>query len=179
MVKILSFGILSLFLLSSCSQQLNYFTEDMYSDYKWSENELKKIQFYLSEDIELESIRNASESKISDGQIRINKGQKIDKVIIRKGTPGTLMFSPSTKRFAVSFDEDSENYLMFGPNPKANGKYVLLAKDWKRHHGIISYGNKQYRTSSESAYAALMVDVKKAKRMSYSKKTASGRTIKG
>lgn len=178
MARLLIFGI-GLILLSSCSPQLNYFTEDLYDDFRWSESELKQIQFYISEDIELERVRSAANSNIQDGQIRINQGKNVDKVVIRKGTPGTLVFSPSTNRFAVSFDEDPENYLMFGPNPKANGKYVLLAKDWKRHKGIISYGGKEYRTTSESAYAALMVDVKKAKKMSYSRETATGRTIKG
>ena len=179
MKRVTFLSLIAIMFLSACSQQLNYFTEDIYEKNKWSESELKQIQFYVSEDIELERVRSASESSITDGQIQINKGRKVEKIVIRKGTPGTLVFSPSTNRFAVSFDDDPSNYLMFGPNPKARGKYVLLAKDWKKHTGIVSYGNSEYQTTSESAFAALMVDIRQAKKMSYTKTTASGRTIKG
>lgn len=138
---------------------------------------MKQIQFYLSQDIQLERHLGGEFSDIKDGQIKIESGSKVEKVVIRAGTPGVVVFSPKTERFAVSFDDNPENYLLFGPNPKAKGRYVLLAKKWRKNAGIITYGNKEYRTSSQSAYAALMVDIKKASRTDYTKSTASGRTI--
>ncbi len=166
-------------LLSACSNNLSYFTQDLYDEFNWTENELKQIQFYVSEDIHLERFLSSENSSIEEGQIKIKSGDKVEKVIIEEGTPGLVLFSPKSDRFAVSFDDNPDNYLIFGPNPKAKGKYVLLAKKWRKRGGIITYGDKEYTTTSESAYAALMVDISKAKKLSYSKTTASGRTIKG
>jgi len=165
-------------LTSSCSKTLTYFTDDIYAENNWNESELKQIQYYLSEDIRLERVYGTGGSDIQDGQIKIKSERKVDEVIIKKGTPGILVFSPKSNRFALSFDEDPDKYLMFGPNEKANGRYVLLAKKWKKRGGIISYGGVEYRTTSDSAYAALMVDISKARKTSKKSKTASGRRVK-
>jgi hypothetical protein len=173
------FSILCLIVFAtSCSKTLTYFTDDIYADNNWSEEELKQIQFYLSEDIRLERVYGSAGSDIKDGQIKIKSERKVEEVIIRKGTPGVLVFSPKSNRFALSFDENPEKYLMFGPNEKAKGRYVLLAKKWKKRGGIISYGGADYRTTSDSAYAALMVDISKARKTSKKSDTASGRRIK-
>lgn len=167
-----------LLITTSCSKTLTYFTDDIYEDNNWSEQELKKIQFYLSDDIRLERVSGSAGSNIEDGQIKIKSEKNVKEVVIKKGTPGVLVFSPNSNRFALSFDEDPEKYLMFGPNEKANGRYVLLAKRWKKRGGIISYGGEEYRTTSDSAYAALMVDISKARKTSKKSKTASGRKVK-
>jgi len=172
-------SIVILFTLTSCSKKLTYFSNNLYSDFNWSEEELKKIQFYLSEDIKLVRAANSGSSTIEDGKIKINDNSKVDEIYIKKGTPGILVFSPKENRFAVSFDKDSKKYLMFGPNEKANGRYVLMAKDWKKSEGVITYGKEKYYTSSKSAYAALMVDVKKASRSIKRTDTASGRKVRG
>ncbi len=164
--------------LSSCSRNLSYFTENLYDDFKWSEEELKTIQFYLSEDIRLVRVSENGQSDIEDGQITIRDDRRVNEVIIRKGTPGTLVFAGNSNRFAVSFDKDADKYLMFGPNAKVRGRYVLLAKNWKKNGGVISYGNQLYRTGSQSAYAALMVDIKSAQKSIKKTSTASGRKIR-
>ena len=66
---------------------------------------------------------------------------------------------------------------MFGPNQKAKGRYVLLAKDWGKNSGDITYGGTVYETSSASAYAALMVDIKRARKTKYRTKTAEGNRV--
>ncbi|MBT8234001.1 MAG: hypothetical protein KJN84_15315 [Bacteroidia bacterium] len=173
------FALMAVIVFGSCSKSLTYFTDDLYNDNRWTEQELKRIQFYLSEDIRLERVYSNGGSNIENGQIKIRDQKKVDEVIIRKGTPGVLVFSPNSNRFALSFDEDSDKYLMFGPNEKARGRYVLLAKNWKKRGGIIAYGKNEYRTTSESAYAALMVDVSKARKVSKRSDTASGRRVGG
>lgn len=168
-------GLLATF--SSCSKQLNYFTEDLYDDFRWSEDDLKRIQFYVSEDIRLVRINESGYSNIEDGQIQIRDDKKVEEVVIKRGTPGLLVFAQNSDRFAVSFDEDSDKFLMFGPNDKVNGRYVLLAKNWQKRGGVITYGNAMYKTGSQSAYAALMVDINSAKKSVKKSSTASGRKI--
>lgn len=163
---------------SSCSPKLTPFTQQLYKDNNWSEDELKQIQFYVSRDIKLYRDVTNSTSKIESGKIRTVKGRKVQEVIIPSGTPGLLVFSPKDDRFAVSFEDgDDESYLMFGPNPKVNNRYVLLAKEWKRSRGKVTYEGTTYYTDADNAYAALMVDLKRNKRTKVKTRVADGRKL--
>ena len=164
--------------LAACSPNLTPFTQDIYEQNRWSEDELRSIQFYLSSDIVLHRQHKDGESTISGGKIRMIDGREVEEIVFRKGTPGVLMFTPKTDRFAISFeDSGEERYLMFGPNPKAGDRYVLLAKDWDRRTGDISYDGKTYKTSSESAFAHLMIDMKRIQKLDRESRTVKGRTI--
>ena len=164
-------------LSTSCNNNYKYFTQNLYDEHGWSERELEKIQFYVSEDIVLYRKLSGEDSRITNGKIRVVDGSEIEEVIIEKGTPGVFVQSPKANRFGIAFESDDNNFLMFGPNPKANGRYVLLAKDWNRRTGKVSYGTQTYDTSSASAAAALMVDIKKAKKIKYKTKKAEGQRV--
>ncbi len=169
---------LGMMLLTSCGKQLTYFTQDLYDEYNWSESELKQIQFYVSQDIELYRTASGGSSAIEDGKIKIKDQRKIDQVIIKEGTPGILTFTPKDNRYAVSFD-DSGAFLIFAPGRKTQGRYTLRAKEWngRGEGGIITYNGKEYYTSTENAYAALMVDLKKARKSVTTVNKASGRKV--
>ncbi len=164
--------------VTSCSPRLTPFTQELYYQNNWSEHELKKIQFYLSRDIVL--YRNVTEgsSTIESGKIRMVKGQKVEELVIPSGTPGVMVFSPKDDRFAISFeDNNDERYLIFGPNPKIDNKYTLRAKEWKRRQGTVRYEGREYITDRESAYAALMVDLRKIKKTQVKRRVADGRKL--
>lgn len=169
-------SIMSIVVFSSCSKKLSYFTDDLYEDYSWSDDDLKKIQFYLSDDIVLFREASSDNVRISDGKIKIRDGRKVEEIVFKKGTPGLMIFSPKQNRFAVSFEEN-DKYLMFGPNAKAGGRFVLLAKDWKKRTGQVTYGGETFYTSSESAFTALLVDLDTVGRTNYNVKKVKGRTI--
>ena len=164
-------------LISSCSPSLNYYTQTMHDDYRLSETELQSVQFYLSKDIILYRDLGINESMISEGKIKIVDGRKVEEIIFPKQTPGVLMFTPKQDRFAISFEEGEDSFLMFGPNKKAGGKFVLLAKEWDRRVGKVTYKGRTYNTNGQSAMAALLVDVDKAKKVSRKTKKVSGRKI--
>ena len=165
-------------LLSSCSKNLTYFTQDLYEENQWSEQDLKQIQFYLSQSITLFRSDERGTSQIKDGKIEIKDSRKVDEIVIKAGTPGALVFMPEQGKYGVSFD-DSGAFLMFGPGKRTNGRYTLKAKKWRenRRGGIITYDNQEYYTESQIAYASLMVDLKKARKSTVSSKKASGRKV--
>ncbi len=166
-------------LLSSCSQRLSPFTTELYESYDWNESELQQIQFYLSNDIVLYKEYGNGESTISNGKIKITESNELDEIVFKSGTPGVLLFIPKSNRFAISFEDGagSDKYLIFGPSKKTNGRFVLLAKDWSRNRGKVTYGNSVYSTHSSSAYASLMVDLKKARKQKHRKDKVGGRVI--
>lgn len=166
------------FLLASCGPTLRPFTQDLYEEYGWTEADLQRIQFYVSKDIVLRRQLNTGTTEISSGEIKIVDGKEIEEVIIREGTPGVFLFSPKTNRLAVSFDSGSDTrFLMFGPNPKVNNRFVLLGSDWDRRSGKVTYDGQSYWVDSEVAYASLMVDLKKISKTKIKSTTASGRRI--
>lgn len=164
-------------LTSSCSPTLNYYTESLHDDLQFSEAELKSVQFYLSNDIVLYRDLGSNETRITEGKIKTIDGRKVEEIIFPKETPGVLMFSPKDNRFAISFEEGTDNYLMFGPNKKAGGRFVLLAKEWNKRTGKVTYKGKSYNTTSQSAMSALLVDVDKARRVQKNVSKVKGRKI--
>jgi len=176
-IKILTCLILSTFLLSSCSKKLTPFTDRLHNEFGWTEDDLKQIQFYLSEDIVLRRNIGVEESRISDGKIKVIDGREVEEIIFDKGTPGVMLFSPKTNRIAISFEEGPDRYLIFGPSSKVRGRYVLLAKDWNRRVGKVSYDGKIYTTRAESALATLLVDLDAKRKSKYNSTVVSGRKV--
>ena len=167
-----------LVMVTSCSPSLTPFTQDLYDNSNWSEDDLKRIQFYVSEDIVLNREFTSGESAIQNGKIRIKNGKRIEEVVIRSGTAGVLMFIPKQNRFAISFEEGNESpYLIFGPNPKINNRYALLAKEWKKYGGKVHYAGKLYNVERSGAFASLLVDMDRIGETEYKRKVAEGRTV--
>lgn len=169
---------MTLLTFSSCSPTLSPLTENLVRENNWTEDDMRKIQFYLSEDIVMTRQLGGSASTIESGEIKIINGRKVEQVVIPKGTPGVAMFSPARDRVAVSFENGSENrFLMFGANDKMGGRFVLLAKEWNRRTGTVTYEEKLYRVEGNSAYASLLVDLKKVNKTIVDSRRAAGRTV--
>ncbi len=163
----------------SCAPSLKYYTKDLHDDFRWSDSELKKIQFYVSGDIVLWRDVTKGESVISNGKIKMVDGREVEEVIIKRGTKGAFLFSPQKNHYAIGFDAtDDTKYLVFGPSEKVNNRYVLLAKDWDKRFGKVTYGDRSYRTSAESAFVYLMVDIDKTSRTKVSSDRPAGRDVK-
>jgi hypothetical protein len=179
MIRLISLAFVAITIVSGCTPRLSPFTQELYERSDWDEKHLKQIQFYLSEDIVLTRQVTKGESEIFEGKIKIVNGKRVEEIIIREGTPGVYLFSPKANRFAVSFEEGKDDlYLMFGPNPKFGNRYALLAKEWDRTSGKVRYHGKLYNVRASSAFASLMVDLRRLGETEYNSRSASGRTVK-
>jgi hypothetical protein len=168
----------TLFSFVSCAPSLSFYTKDIHETTQLDDSDLSKIQFYISDDILLWRDITKGESVIADGKIKMVEGREVEEIIIRKGTPGVYIFSPQNKQHAISFDPTDDNkFLIFGPSEKVNNRYVLLAKEWGKRYGKVTYGGKVYHTSSNSAYAYLMVDLSKSKGTKIKSEKPSGRKV--
>ncbi len=177
-IKIFSLAILVLMSLSACSKKLSVLDQRTKDNYNWSLQDLKRIQFYLSEDIRLKRIASSGDTEIKNGKVKVTKDRMIDEVVIERGTPGVVIFSPKRDKLAISFDPDDDSkYLIFGPNPKLGGQYVLLASSWKKHRGVVTYGGERYRLIG-SPYTKILLDIKKSEKSNTSSRRVKGREIK-
>lgn len=181
MQKIWFGAILSAFLATSCSPRLSTFTESLYREQDFSDKELKKIQFYLSEDIILyrdATVRQGGE--IRDGEIRVRSKSSSERIVIRSGTPGVFLFRPKDNHLAISFEDgggkNNPRFLMFGPNAKNGGQYMLLAQKWERSVATVTYGGQTYTMASRSV-PRLMVSLRQSNTNNTKTRTARGRRI--
>ncbi len=166
--------------MTSCGPSLRYYTKNIHDDFQWTTESLSKIQFYLSDDIILRRNLTSGESYVENGKIKTIEGHKVEEIIIRSGTKGVYVFSPKTEQYAISFDpKDDTKYLVFGPSPKVNERYVLLAKDWNRTNGSVTYGGQVYKTPQASAFAYLMVDYDMDQNRSSQRTVERGRNVGG
>jgi hypothetical protein len=163
---------------SACSPDLRPFTSSMLKEGGWGDGELKKIQFYLSDDLIIQRQLTEGSSEITSGKIKIVRGEKLEEIRIPRGTPGVFLFKAKENNFAVSFDATSDKrFLMFGPNPKLSGRYVLLASEWQSRQGKVQYDSKSYYTTEGSALANLMVDFRKIRQREVQSEVARGRKV--
>src|SRR5688500_11480006 len=166
-------------LLASCSPLYTYFTQSLYEKQNWSQEDIQRIQFYVSRDIVLTRSVSDGETKITEGKIRIINGRKVQQIVINARTPGVLVLMPKEDRFAISFETDDDAYLMFGPSPKYYERFALLAQDWERDNGKVHYKGQLYEVDNSSAFAALMVDLRREGESQYETRRVKGRTVKG
>lgn len=166
-------------LFSSCGPKLSPFTQRIYEDQDWSKDELSRIQFYLSEDLVLTRELRDGRSEITNGQVRIIDGREVEQVVFKKNTPGIYVFSPKENRLAISFESNDENYLIFGPNPRAGNRYTLLAGEWNRRsrYGKVQYGGRQWRVSTGDAFASILIPVKRLRNKDVNGRVVGGRRV--
>jgi hypothetical protein len=174
----LIYTIFILISILSCAPSLSPYTQRLHEKYEWKESDLKKVQFYLSHDIVLRRRSESGKAEIEGGEIKIIDGSKYEMIRFNAGTPGVLLFMPNDNRMAVSFENGGDDkFLMFGPNPNYNNRYVLLAADWKRNYGEVSYMGKKWETSASSAFAGLTINLKNIDQNSSQARVARGRTV--
>lgn len=176
MRKLFFFLVLAI-LLSSCKNLVPY-TDAMKKKYNWNDEQVKRIQFYVSHDIVLHRELSQGSTEIVQGKIKTINGKKVEEILIREGTPGVLTDIPKQNKMLVSFEVSDDHYLSFGVNPNANEKYVLLASDWNNGMGKVHYSDKVYYTDPDSKYAFLLVDLRKIQKMDITQRVAKGRKVR-
>jgi hypothetical protein len=176
MKRILLFGLIVMS-LASCKHLVPY-TDAIKTQHNWNDEQVKKIQFYVSHDIILHRELAEGSTDIVKGKIKTINGKKVDEIIIRQGTPGVLTEIPKQNKMLVSFEVSDDYYLSFGVNPNVGDKYVLLASNWNKSSGTIHYAGQEYTTDPDSKYAFLLVDTRKIQKMDIKQRVAKGRKVK-
>lgn len=162
--------------LSSCAN-LVPLTSQMIEKNKWSNEDLKKIQYYTSGNITLQKISSQSGSNIEGGVIKEESQKAVTEVFIKENTKGVAVGVTDLK-LNLSFEQDDNHFLTFGANPDRNGYFVLLASEWKDKIGKVTYAGEKYYTSPESSNVVLLVNMQKIKKLNIQQRTAGGREVR-
>ena len=162
--------------LSSCSVYLSPYTSQVQQETQLNEEQLKKVQFYLSGDIILYRAFGNSETQITGGELKVVNGQQVEEIVIASGTPGVVIGVTPDNNLMVSFEVDG-SWLLFGANSDYAGKYTLMAKKWEGRTGVVDYAGKEFKATPESIYAFLEVNLKEINSRTVQSKQAGGRTV--
>jgi hypothetical protein len=169
--KILPVILVSL-MFFSCSRKIAY-TSEIHSVHKFSEDKLKKVQFFTSEEIILVRTKQDGDVIIDNGKLVVRNNKDIEKIVIRKNTPCVLEQVIDNNKLLVSFEFGDEKVLLFGNN--GEGGYSLMAKEWNSGVAVISYANKNYVTTNGNVY--LLIGAKKLSKLKAKERTVKGRKV--
>lgn len=164
--------------LSACSN-LTPVNEDLRSSV--GEEDLRQLQLYVSSDIELSRVLRSEEAGVTaKHSLRVDKGRRVEEVLIAAGTPGILVKAEKLK-LCVSFEAPiggQEVFITFvqGNNGTSEG-YFMYPDKVQQGEMFVNYGGVEYRASADSRVAHLLLEQDKIKVRSKAVREVSGRRV--
>ena len=128
-----------------CSSNLMVLNKELIDKFNLSEENLKSLQVYISEDVEMRKIED-NDSIVKGGQITPNAQKDIQEVIIEEQTPGVILIVDEDI-LAVSFQKGSA--LIFSDKDVA---YIISTND-----GKVNFNGGEYLLV-DGFEASLLVD---------------------
>lgn len=166
MKNLILFLILSL-LFASCASK-RPLTSELYS--RLSEEQIKHVQFYNSEDIVLIKQKQVDNTFVNNGKVILLDDDKTEKVIIKRNTKCVISKKINDNQSTFCFEFGDGKKLLFGTTN--NGPYYLMAENWKEGVGTLQYANKTYTT--ESGSVSLLVKMKHLRKLEKRYRVAKG-----
>jgi hypothetical protein len=172
-LRILS--LLALLSFSACSPKIP-FTQSLRDQYKLTQEEMRSIQFYLSDPVILRRGSSNSKKETEDGTLVIKNGKNVEQVSFKANTPGALDQVVNSNSLKVSFEDGAEKSLVFASD--RNGYYALQAISWdKDGKGTINYGGQTYYAIPGSRNAILLFKMKSLRKVNVQEKVVKGKKI--
>jgi len=176
--KSLFLPVLFLFIFASCAPTKVPFTQQLRVKHDLKPEELKQIQFYISNNLVLRRGDQQSKKETSEGELTLLNDASIEEIIIKAGTPCLIREVVDGNRVTVSFEDGASKYLVFGSLKNRDGYYTLQALDWDKDRGRVNYGEKMYITSPGSRDVFLVLKMKSLEKFRLDQKVVKGQQIK-
>lgn len=165
-------------LVTSCSPKIP-FTQNVRDKYKLSDNDLKAIQFYVSDAVILRRGEDLGREKgTDDGTLVIKSGKNLEQIVFKRNTACVVGQAVDNAKLTMSFEDDAKKFLVFGSDNDANGYYTLKALEWVGGKGKINYGDQTYYTNPGSQKTFLMFKMKSLRKISVDQKVVKGKKVK-
>jgi hypothetical protein len=151
-------------------------TEDLRN--KLGDQGISTLQYYVSGDIVLRRVLRTEEGGVTPGHtLRVDKGRKVEEVVIAAKTPGIILKAEPGK-LQVSFEEPvdgKEVYVLFQEG--LDGRYYLFPTRMDGDNMLVDYGGQLYVASRDSRVAHLEMEQDKVTTSSRESRQATGRHI--
>jgi len=163
--------------LSSCTSSRVPFTQQLKERYQLKPEELKSLQFYFSNNFVLRRGENLQKTETTGGELTLHKDGKVEEIIIKAGTPCVVRDVVDGNRITISFEDNSNNYLVFGSINNKDGYYTLQAFEWVKGKGKVNYGEETYYSSQGSRDVFLAIKMKSLENLKVEQKVVKGKKI--
>jgi len=117
--------------------------------------EICDLQFYISNDIELQKTIPAHTSTIDNGTLVVSKQDKIKKILIKKDTP-CIAIKAEGDIIVVKFNDTFELTFMHSKGKK--DLFFLSANKWEKGIGSLMVGDKLYQAVGDSGKTYLKIN---------------------
>lgn len=133
--------------------------------YRLAPQELRQLQFWVSDDIHLRRLTTSGQRDVERGRLVERSAKAVDEIVVKRGTPGVAVGS-GHDWIAVSFEPGSylyftarRNGMLLGPLRTGPGDhYYLWAQDWRGGAGIVPVNGVLYEATPASADSYLEVE---------------------
>ncbi len=156
------------------SRKTVYFDQQLRRNIESYGIDLPDVQFYNSKKIVLERDLSYEETKVASGKIRFENGRFIEKIIIKKRTPGVCE-NFEDNFVEVSFEQGDNTTLKFMRDGK--NYYRLSALEWKNRLGKVAYDTTMYFILPGGENALLKVKAEDIYRFEKKERVAPGRKL--
>ena len=142
---------------SKKASELVPFTYQLQIKNRLTEDELKKLQYYVSDTITLNrEVTSIDPNQIINGKLISKSGKIIDEVIVNALTKGIAL---GNSKFVIAISFEEGNSFNFGVVDEFDQRaYGLFARSWSGKIGIIDFAGFQYSAINESYKATLLID---------------------
>jgi hypothetical protein len=165
--------------LGSCGQKIA-FTNQIKDEFGLdAENQIKKVQFYISQTIILQRIKQSgSQGTTESGALVTNKNKEEDRITIQAQTPAVFESYGKTGEMIIRFEVGQGRFLSFNVRQEnATAKYYLVAEWDMNKGGELTYGNQKYTIQSSAGNAYLMVKLKKLQKTKRKDRVVKGMRV--
>jgi hypothetical protein len=167
--------IIVLFVMSSCSPKVP-FTMAIQEKYKLTDTDIKKIQFYTSDDIILYMGESQSKTETTGGEVVVTSNKQEERLIIKKGTPCVVVKIEGKDKLYIAFGSGDQKVILFSGRT-SNEPFKMQADEWSNGRGKLKYDGKIYYASSLSASTYIAFRIKKLEDSKRKETVEKGRKI--
>ncbi len=172
------FVLLSIFpLLFGCATKVP-FTHELRSEYNLAPDDLRRLQYYLSDTVVLQREVGNDEIVTVNRRVKIRRESSVEQVVIRRRTPGVAVGS-GTHSLDVSFEHG--NQIKFGIDNDAKvrrgGVYQMMLPTTKDGQENVIYGGATYSNTNYSSDVYILVVLQELEKFRKISRRVKGRRL--
>ena len=170
-------ALVCLALFNACSPKVP-FTQQIREQYKLNPDELRRIQFYLSDPVVLRRMEQSErEKKTEEGKLVIESGSSLNQLTFKANTPGLVDGVVDANTIKISFEDGAEKYMVFGSARSRNGYYVLQGLPADNGRVKINYAGQSWIAGRGSEQAVLLFKMKSVRKLRVNDNVAKGKKL--
>ncbi len=156
------------------------FTKDLYNRLKAYNIDVKKVQFFVDQQMVLNRYIDVNKAELKSGVVKFVNGRYTNEIVIPALTP-CVVDSIDYDGFRVSFEKGSYNFFKFINNKYSPDFFAFSGSNWKEGTAEIYYDKQVYRVSCGSCSSVsdvkLMVKQSDMDKSETKTKTLTGRKV--